>query len=204
MWKWSLNWDEITSQILIGSCPMRPTDLDRVRNEARATAVMSLQHDECLAYWNIDAVQMQTKASVLGLTFARCPIRDFDISDMQRQLPRAVALLASLQLDRNRTYVHCTAGMGRSPLVVLGYLTWVDGLHPEEAIALILKGRPAAVPAWEAYLGCRVELVAGHREAIVQRAFELYQRGVHKNADADWHQAESEILREVLTRQNRS
>jgi hypothetical protein len=77
--------------------------------------------------------------------------------------------------DGHRTYVHCTAGLGRAPLTVLGYLTLVQGQDPEDAIRLILKGRPGAVPAWEAYHGRCQDLVGLQREAIERRAYD--QRG---------------------------
>jgi protein-tyrosine phosphatase len=128
----------------------------------------------------------------------RCPIRDFNIPDMRRRLPEAIAALARLQVHGHRTYVHCTAGLGRAPLTVLGYLTLVERQDPEDAIQMILKGRPGAVPAWEAYHGCCADLVARHRELIERRAYELYQSGTHGNADADWRQAQTEVLYTVL------
>jgi hypothetical protein len=177
---------------------MNPGDLARIRNEAQASAVLSVQHDECLAYWGIDYARLQDRATALGLILVRCPIRDFDIADMRQQLPAAISALASLQARGHRTYVHCTAGLGRSPLVVLAYLILVQKQDPEEAISMILSSRSDAVPAWEAYHGCRYDLVERHRQAIARRAYELYQQGVNTGADADWQQAESEVLRNAL------
>lgn len=198
MWTWSLNWGEVTPRIVVGTCPMRPDDLQTIAQCSKVSAVLSLQHDDCHAYWKIDYQEMQRAAVRLGLTLARCPIRDFDIADMRRWLPTAIAELAALQQDGHRTYVHCTAGLGRAPLTVLGYLTLVEGQDPELAIQLILKGRPGAVPAWEAYHGCCDDLDATHRQAIERRAYELYQRGENRDANADWRQARAEILRSCL------
>jgi atypical dual specificity phosphatase len=198
MWTWSLNWGEITPTLVVGTCPMTPLDLERIRDEARVSAVMSLQHDDCYRYWNIDFSDMVFTASRLGLTLARHSIRDFDIEDMRRQLPAAMALLAKLQMTGHRTYVHCTAGLGRAPLTVLGYLTLVERLDPEDAIRMILHGRPGAVPAWEAYHGCVEDLVELHRGSIERKAYELYEAGEHGNADADWRQAQAEVLRGEL------
>jgi hypothetical protein len=50
MLKWSLNWGEITPRILVGTCPMTTADLDRIDAEAGVSAVLSVQHDDCLAY----------------------------------------------------------------------------------------------------------------------------------------------------------
>jgi hypothetical protein len=88
--------------------------------------------------------------------------------------------------------------MGRAPLTVLGYLTLVEGYSTEQALNLIHEGRPEAVPSLEAYCGCCEDLIAQHREAIKQRAYELYEQGIHRDALADWTQAKAEILRAVL------
>jgi hypothetical protein len=201
MWTWSLNWGQITANIVIGICPMAPDDLRRIHSEARVSGVLSLQHDDCLAYWGINYAMMYRTGTGLGLMMERCPIRDFDVPDMRRRLPAAILMLANMLAHGHRVYVHCTAGMGRAPVAVLGYLTLVEGYSPGDAIRLILEGRPGAVPAWEAYYGCCEDLVARYWEAIERRAYELYKLGVHGNAYADWFQAQAEILRSILTQE---
>jgi hypothetical protein len=200
MWTWTLNWGEITPRILIGSCPMEPADLERIRARAGASAVLSLQHDDCLAYWHIDYRRMRTQGARLGLCMARSPMRDFDIPDQRRRLSHAVAALARLLLRGHRAYVHCTAGLGRAPLTVLSYLVWVEEKSPEEAIRLIHAGRPEAVPAWEAHHGCREDLADRHRPHIERRAYDLFSLRAAGSGDArrDWLQAEREIIRAAL------
>jgi len=199
MWTWSLNWSKITDQIVVGTCPMAPADLHRISEKTGISAVLSLQHDECLAFWGIDYEWMQRTAEALGLKMVRCPIRDFDLEDMRRQVPTAVKMLSRLIGGSHRVYVHCTAGMGRAPFTVLGYLFLVEGYHPDEAIQLILASRPEAVPAGEALEGCVADLTAQHWEAINRRAYELYEQGVNSDAHSDWLQAQFETLRSVLT-----
>jgi hypothetical protein len=200
MWTWSLNWGEITTRILVGTCPMTTADLDRIGAETGVTAVLSVQHDDCLAFWDIDYDQMRTYGENLGLRMARSAMRDFDIPDQRRNLARAVRTLADLQSNGHRTYVHCTAGLGRAPLTVLSYLVWIEGLSPEEAIGLIHRGRPGAVPAWEAHQGCRADLVERYRPRIEERAYMLSQarRSEGGDAQSDWLQAEVEVLRTAL------
>ncbi len=177
---------------------MRPDDFKTLAGGAQVSAVLSLQHADCLAYWGIDYRQMCSAAARQGLTMTRCSMRDFDIADMRRCLPRAVTELAALRAQGHRVYVHCTAGLGRSPLTVLAYLVLIQGYSPEAAINLINAARPGAVPAWEAFHGCCEDLVSRHRGAIEQRAYELYQQGIHHDAVADWNQAQAEVLRSVL------
>ena len=202
MWTWSLNWGQITDHIVIGTCPMTPDDLRRIHSEAGVSGVLSLQHDDCLAYWGISYEMMCRTGKSLGLMMQRWPIRDFDVPDVRRCLPGAISMLANMVAHGHRVYVHCTAGMGRAPVVVLGYLTLLERYSTDDAIRLILEGRPGAVPAWEAYYGCCEDLVARYREVIERRAYELYELGVHDDADADWFQAQAEILRSMLTQVN--
>ena len=199
MWTWSLNWGNITSYIVIGTCPMTSDDLKIIHTEAGVSAVLSLQHDDCLVYWGVDYQVMYQIGTEIGLKMARCPIRDFDVDDMRLQLPAAISMLTHLITSGHRTYVHCTAGLGRAPLTVLGYLILVENFSPDDAIRLILSGRPGSVPAWEAFHGACEDLVALNRNAIEQRAYKLYELRIHDNVLADWNQAQAEVLHSVLT-----
>jgi hypothetical protein len=204
MWEWSLGWGEVTPDLVVGSCPMTPDDLATIARDAGVSAVLSLQHRDCLAWWGIDYELMCRAGTGQGLRMARCAIRDFDVADMRRRLPRAVAELAALRAQGHRVYVHCTAGLGRSPLTVLAYLVLIEGYASQTAIGLIHGARPGAVPSWEALHGCHEDLVARHREAIQRRAYELYLQAVHRDAAADWRRAEAEVLRSALLNESAS
>lgn len=197
-WTWSLNWNDVTAALVVGTCPMTPDDLARIHTEAGVSAVLSVQHDDCLAYWSLDYDVMKAKGRALGLVMRRAPMRDFDLEDQQRHLPYAVAALTQLRADGHRVYVHCTAGLGRAPLTVLGYLALVEGRDPHEAIRLIQARRPGAVPSWEAYAGCRKDLIAALRPVVEQRAHERYERGEGGTAEDHWFHAEEEVLRAAL------
>ena len=41
--RWSLNWDQINSQIVVGSCPRSASDIDRMVDEAGISAIICLQ-----------------------------------------------------------------------------------------------------------------------------------------------------------------
>jgi protein-tyrosine phosphatase len=43
-------------------------------------------------------------------------------------------------------YVHCTAGMGRAPAVVLVYLCLFQGMDPDEANLFVKSHRSVSVP----------------------------------------------------------
>jgi hypothetical protein len=94
--------------------------------------------------------------------------------------------------------VHCTAGINRSPLTVLAYLTFVEGLVTDDAMALILAARPEARPYWEAWHGCRADLLERHRDAIRLEAYRISQRPGSGGPLDDWARAERIVLSHVL------
>jgi hypothetical protein len=54
------------------------------------------------------------------------------------------------------------------------------------------------VPAWEAYHGCRDDLLARQRHRVEKRAYEIFQGGGRGSPQADWAQAESDVLRALI------
>ncbi len=194
-----LNGNVVRHDRVVGSGPRELSDLDALRVATRVSAVLSLQHDECLEKQGIDDPRQVRYGRRIGLTMERCPLRDFDPADQRRGLPAAVRGLWGLLRQGHRVYVHCTAGINRSPRVVLAYLTLVEGIGLEEAITLLLRARPEVCPAWEAYHGCRQDLTARYADRIRQRTFEFSQRQPEQSALDHWLQAEQAIWREVLT-----
>lgn len=197
-WVWTLNWNQITPRIVIGSCPMSGGDLERIRGEARVSALLSLQHDLCHAHLGIDYDGLRRHGTRLGLVLVRHPIRDFDTADARRRLPGAVRTLDGLLASHDRVYVHCTAGMGRAALTVLGYLTFIHGTLFEEALALLRARRPIVCPNIDAYRACRDDLIDRHSHAIAQRLTDSEQNEPQTNPEQRRRQAELEILRQAL------
>jgi predicted protein tyrosine phosphatase len=199
MWTWTLNWGEVREDLVIGSCPISVADLDSIRESARASAILSVQTDECRARFDIVYAQHRQHSERIGLIMVNAPMRDFDPADQRRCLPRAVVALTRLVAAGHRVYVHCTAGINRSPLTVLAYLCFVETLTTEAAMALIRCGRPEAEPYWEAYRGCWEDLVRRHRDAIRERAWALSRHDLARPCEANWYQAEREVIREIFT-----
>jgi len=89
----------------------------------------------------------------------------------------------------------------QAPLTVLSYRVWLEGLSSEDAMCLIRRGRPDAVPAWEAHYGCHHHLVVRYRPEIEEHAHALSRARAANAGDPrrDWRQAETEIIRSILT-----
>lgn len=141
----------IRENLLVGRCPYDIRDIELIQKSMGVSAILSLQHNECLVRMNIDYASHERYGQALGLVMARCPMRDFDPEDQRFGLPAAVNLLRDLLQVGYRVYVHCTLGINRAPTVVLGYLTVIEGLTVEDALNLIERGRPGAYLSWDAY-----------------------------------------------------
>ena len=91
---------------------------------------------------------------------------DFDRLDQAKMLPEAVRKLAAFQAMGKRTYVHCTAGINRASLTVVGYLTFVKQFDLEAALDAVRTSRPQANPYVVSWEIARARLLANKTEDI--------------------------------------
>ena len=110
MWSWTLNWSGIRRDLIAGSCPRELEDVARIRDQTRASALLCLQSDDCLAHFGIDYAAHRRHARRLGLAMERVPMRDFDVEDQHDKLAAAVGALC--RLLSNGTASTCTARLG--------------------------------------------------------------------------------------------
>jgi len=78
-----------------------------------------------------------------GIAYLKIPLVDFQPID-PAYIPRAVAWIKEVIVD-HKVLVHCNAGIGRSPSIVVCYLCEV-GFGFEEAVRLVKARRLDAVP----------------------------------------------------------
>jgi histidinol-phosphate aminotransferase len=78
-----------------------------------------------------------------GYAYCKIPLIDFQPIDPQH-IPKAVNWLKEMISDHT-ILVHCNAGIGRSPSIVVCYLHEI-GFGFEEALRLVKRKRPDALP----------------------------------------------------------
>jgi protein-tyrosine phosphatase len=133
--------DQITPRLFVGSCPVKAEDIDRLNYEVGVTAVVNVQTEEDFAYWGIEWGDLEAHYRQSGIEVRRVPVRDFDPDALRRSLPQCVGALAELLEDGHTVYVHCSAGINRSPSTVIAYVHWIEGWDLDEAIAHVAKCR---------------------------------------------------------------
>ncbi len=72
---------------------------------------------------------------------------DFDPNSLRATLPAAAAALQRARERGKRVYVHCTAGLGRSPAAAIAALYWFEGMQLDEAYSYLTSIRWACRPA---------------------------------------------------------
>jgi len=129
----------------VGSCPTG-TESSRALAAAGVGAVLCLQTDEDLRALGLRWEVIWGAHVAAGLIVERVPIRDFDKRDLSTRVEPALAALEGLAEGGRGVYVHCTAGLNRSPTIVIAALAARHGLSLDEAHARLMAAHPDAVP----------------------------------------------------------
>ena len=136
-----MNLDQIEPNLLVGSCPQTEEDVERLRSDHGVTAVLNVQTDEDMEIWGVDWDELQRAYERAGITVRHEPVRDYDMEALRQRLPACVGALAELCETRHVVYVHCTAGINRSPTTVIAYLHRCQGRELGESLEHVLRCR---------------------------------------------------------------
>lgn len=136
-----INLSLINPQLYIGTYPQNPVDLDRLKSGPKITAVLNLQTDDDFKALGVDWPRIEKGYLDRDMLCQRWPITDFSPESLEQRLEGAATLLNQLIGVGHRVYVHCTAGVGRAPAAVIGYLTWHQDMDLDEAYNFVKEQR---------------------------------------------------------------
>jgi protein-tyrosine phosphatase len=106
------------------------------------TTVLSMQTDEEIEHLGIAVRKLVRAYRDAGIAFCRTPARDFDEEALLANLPACVSELENLLQERwSRVYLHCTAGINRSPTAAAAFLVKARGLSAGEACQYVAERR---------------------------------------------------------------
>jgi len=137
----NMDLDQILPQIFLGACPRTTEHIDQLKHDYGITAVLNVQTEEDFAYWGINWDDLAAHYRDSGMVACRTPVRDFDADALRRNLPHCVKALDDLLRDGHTVYVHCTAGINRSPSTVIAYLLWVEQWDWDRAVDQVTSRR---------------------------------------------------------------
>jgi protein-tyrosine phosphatase len=134
-----------TFPVYIGPFPQQRTDVEALARVG-VTAVLDLQTEGDSAHRRLNTEELTRAYVDLGILHIKCPIEDFNEASLRDNLRTADDRLRSLHSQGHSVYVHCTAGTGRAPTVVIAYLKLTLGLSYQEARRVVYESRPFAAP----------------------------------------------------------
>lgn len=138
-----MNYTLITDNLIVGSQPQKPEDIDHLKREENVAYILNLQQDKDVEFWGIDLKSIIKRCRELGIRHMRRPARDFDPDSLRSELPKAASSLEwAISEGKGKVYVHCTAGLGRAPAVAITYMFWFCGMNLNTAYDTLTSERP--------------------------------------------------------------
>jgi protein-tyrosine phosphatase len=137
-----MDYHQILPKLFIGTYVESAADIERLRREPGVTAVLNLQTDDDMRHFKLDWDSLVEYYKSCGMVLRRIPVRDFHAADLQEKLPACVSELNRLLKSGHTVYLHCSAGVGRSPTATIAYLFWRCGWTLDLAIAYVGQCHP--------------------------------------------------------------
>ena len=164
-----LYYHEITSAIFVGTQPWEKGSIEYLKEKEGVSILFNTQEDGNFDYWKVDIKEREEEAKKAGVLLHRQPIVDFSFDSLREQLPEAVSEFDRL-MDPSKNeviYCHCTAGMGRSPAVVIAYLYWTDDRFEslDEAYEFLTSKRPCG-PKKEVIRQATVDILESEGDSL--------------------------------------
>ncbi|KAI9102218.1 hypothetical protein K1719_023728 [Acacia pycnantha] len=172
-----MNYTLIIDNLIVGSQPQKPEDIDHLKKEEDVAYILNLQQDKDVEYWGVDLKSIIRRCRELGIRHMRRPAKDFDPNSLRNELPKAVSSLEwAFSEGKGRVYVHCTAGLGRAPAVAIAYLFWFCDMNLNAAYDMLTAKRPCG-PNKRAIRGATYDLAKNDPwkepfESLPEYAFE--------------------------------
>ena len=135
--------DEVAPGLWVGPVPDSPEKIAGLKQKG-VSGLVSVQTDRDLQSVGVPWPLMWNFLMAQGIAAHRQPIVDFDETALVRGLNAAVAAVAEMRAGNRITYLHCTAGVNRSPTVAIAWLVRHGGVDLETAWTQVTSRRPSA------------------------------------------------------------
>jgi protein-tyrosine phosphatase len=136
-----VDYNQIIPDRLWVGCLAQPGDAKQLRRMG-ITIVVSLQTDSDLKQHGISQEKLVQAIEDMGIDIRWVPVQEFDREDLIRQLPTCVSVVeAALTPAWAKLYLHCSAGIIRSPTVAAAYLMKAYSMSAEKACDILIAKR---------------------------------------------------------------
>ena len=90
---------------------------------------------------------MKTLCKEKGIKYKRCSIEDMNNPDFVENADEGIEIMEQILSSGENIYVHCSAGIYRSPQMIALYLIAIKKYQLEEAVTLLEERHPYARPS---------------------------------------------------------
>lgn len=119
----------MTKNILLGPYLKTPEDFKVLKAEG-VSCILSIQTSEDIAQHRLTEIYLEEQAERNGMTIHQYAIQDMNKKDFLSKYMGAIKLLKKLIDSGQKVYVHCSAGIYRSPQLVVLFLIITEKLNP--------------------------------------------------------------------------
>jgi len=138
-----MDYAQVTSRLYIGSHPKSIDDIETLQKVLAITAILNLQTNEDMAAANLNWQPLESHYKTCAVSLRRIPMKEEQVV-LQEKLLECVDTLGDLLAAGQTVYLHCTAGIGRSPTVAIGYLHCYLGWELIAAVRYVKQLRPCS------------------------------------------------------------
>jgi len=135
-----MTYAQATSRLYIGSHPETVHDIEVLQKILAITAILNLQTNEDMATVKLNWSPLESHYKTCSVSLCRMPIEE-EQAVLRRRLLECVDTLVQLLAAGHTVYLHCTAGIGRSPTVAIGYLHYYLGWQLDAAVRYVKQVR---------------------------------------------------------------
>ena len=118
----ALKISQVTANIFVGGYPKTAKDLELLK-KSNISAILSIQSDQDFKNHGISPHYFELLCEEHSIRFRRHAIEDMDSADFINKAEGGATLLSDLLKEGGKVYVHCSAGIYRSPQMIALYLT---------------------------------------------------------------------------------
>jgi len=136
----AMTYAQVTSRLYIGSHPESIQDIEVLQKILAITAILNLQTNEDMAIVKLNWQPLESHYKTCAVSLSRMPIEE-EQAVLREKLLECVDALVQLLAAGHTVYLHCTAGIGRSPTVAIGYLHCHLGWQLDDAVRYVKQLR---------------------------------------------------------------
>lgn len=160
--------------------------------------MFNTQQDKDMEYWKVDFASVKRQIEKRGMKLERYPFVDFSADSLREGLPAAAAALDAAARRGETVYLHCTAGMGRSPGLAIAYMYWFLDAHDslDGAYEALTSIRPCG-PKKESIRAATCDILAAHSD---EWPIKLLERELNEYEGARLSFGDKRMIRRKLRR----